>query len=434
MLSRVILMVLVASTTAVSPPGPSCRLRLRQPLPQPPTYRPPYSPASYYPSTGGMWVCYTSYGYGGSVPYPYGSRPGYWPYGAAVATPVAATAPVPSAATATPIAVAPAAPPSIPYPAAARVAPTPVVAYPYYGGATQAQPVAFPYPYPGRLLATVRRARKTRSVATDEGQQQSFSSITENIPQAETLPSITDSLQADHPSPYITDSTSQTKMLPSIVEVIPQAEQLLPSSPASGQPLLAAITSSSAAGKLAVSVVFTSNSFMHNFFTHQLYPAVQALGIHLTLDLLPHPDGGCQPGSSKCLGSSLMVCAAEALPLTTAQLAFSACFMKGTLGLQDQSYPAVMNVAKMCMGPFSVLNWMQMAGCVSSGRGEQLFTAATKRLNLLVPGPQNAPIVAFNQEVVIADASALELFPTLLCQQLTQVPEASTFCSYNTLY
>ncbi|MPC95999.1 hypothetical protein E2C01_091232 [Portunus trituberculatus] len=86
---------------------------------------------------------------------------------------------------------------------------------------------------------------------------------------------------------------------------------------------------------------------MHNFFTHQLYPAVQALGIHLTLDLLPHPDGGCQPGSSKCLGSSLMVCAAEALPLTTAQLAFSTCFMKGTLGLQDQSYPAVMNVAKM---------------------------------------------------------------------------------------
>ncbi|MPC23965.1 hypothetical protein E2C01_017035 [Portunus trituberculatus] len=245
----VILMVLVASTTAVSPPGPSCRLRLRQPLPQPPTYRPPYSPASYYPSTGGMWVCYTSYGYGGSVPYPYGSRPGYWPYGAAVATPVAATAPVPSAATATPIAVAPAAPPSIPYPAAARVAPTPVVAYPYYGGATQAQPVAFPYPYPGRLLATV-----------------------------------------------------------------------------------------------------------------------------------------------------------------------------------------VYIASPQCMGPFSVLNWMQMAGCVSSGRGEQLFTAATKRLNLLVPGPQNAPIVAFNQEVVIADASALELFPTLLCQQLTQVPEASTFCSYNTLY
>lgn len=58
-------------------------------------------------------------------------------------------------------------------------------------------------------------------------------------------------------------------------------------------------------------------------------------------------DGGCQPGSSKCLGSSFMVCAAEVLPIPTAQLAFSACFMKGTLGLQDQSYGAVMNTAKM---------------------------------------------------------------------------------------
>ena len=41
------------------------------------------------------------------------------------------------------------------------------------------------------------------------------------------------------------------------------------------------------------------------------------------------------------------MCATKVLPAPAMKLAFSACLVQTTLSLDDQSYPAVMNVAKM---------------------------------------------------------------------------------------
>ncbi|XP_042856597.1 GILT-like protein 1 [Penaeus japonicus] len=183
--------------------------------------------------------------------------------------------------------------------------------------------------------------------------------------------------------------------------------------------------------KVTVTILMTSASADSQWFlSAHLTPLEYSLRDFLSVEIVPFglvENGECQHGRGDCLGNRLISCSVRHLASRDGGLAFSTCLMKHRNHLASRDQSSILSAALSCAHG-SRRSTKAFYKCSVGPEGYQLFAEAGKRQSQLVPSLSYVPTVMIDGEVVVSSYQDIMRFSVVLCDKLSHVPGARSYC------
>ncbi|KAJ8736416.1 hypothetical protein PYW08_007072 [Mythimna loreyi] len=171
--------------------------------------------------------------------------------------------------------------------------------------------------------------------------------------------------------------------------------------------------------------------FSVNFFVYQLKPAMERLGSHLDIHLIPYGhaktrrvQGGykfsCQHGIPECFGNTVQACAVDLVRNVTRSVNFNTCLMQNTS--YRTSYQYYIFVLHWC-GTQHDVNVQEIWKCLHSPRGSILLKGHGDATHAL--DPSFVPYLTIDGSTHYQDQAMSNLFATV-CLMLKPMPRECT--------